>query len=344
MVELGPDGDERYERFVATHPHALLYHSLRFRDFLVELLGCQPRYGVALAGDRVEGVLPVMAAAGPYGTVLNSLPYFGSNGGVLATTPAARAALAAWYDRTAGGSGVAAATVVANPLDPDPVTPAHDVADVRVGCMTPLSGEGDPEPRLTALIDGSARRNLAKAARSGVQVGVDNDSSGFAALEAMHRAGMAAVGGRAKTPEFFAAVPRRFRAGEDYDLYVARIDGEVVAALLLFFYGSAAEYYVPATTPDRRSEQPMAAILIRAMVDAAARGLRWWNWGGSWVTQENLIRFKIKWGGIPRDYRYWTTVGNAELLEADPARLAEAYPGFFVVPYSSLRARRGVAG
>lgn len=349
VVELGPDGEEAYERFVATHPHGLLYHSLRFRDFLADLLGCEPHYGVALAlgadGDRVEGVLPVMAAEGPYGTVLNSLPFFGSNGGVLAATPAARTALGAWYDRMAGAAGVAAATVVANPLVTDADPPAHDVADVRVGAMTPLRGDGErePEERLTALIDGSARRNVAKAIRSGVQVDLEN-SSGFGPLEEMHRAGMEAIGGRAKSPEFFAAVQRCFRPGEDYDLYVARIDDEVVAALLVFWYGAAAEYYVPATRPDRRSEQPMAAILHRALVDAAARGLKWWNWGGSWVSQENLIRFKTKWGGIPREYRYWTRVNEGDVLAAEPGRLAEGYPGFFVVPYTSLLAGRDVAG
>ncbi|MGH9265387.1 MAG: GNAT family N-acetyltransferase [Acidimicrobiales bacterium] len=342
VVELGPDGEEAYEHFVAHHPHALIYHSLRFRDFLVDLLGAGPRYGVALGGGGVVGVLPVMAADGPYGTVLNSLPYFGSNGGVLVATPAARAALGAWYDRMAG-TGVAAATVVANPLDTGADPPVHDVADVRIGCMTPLSGEGDPDERLTALIDGSARRNVAKAGRSGVQVDVDN-GSGFGPLEEMHRAGMDAIGGRAKSPEFFAAVQRCFRPGDDYDVYVARIGDEVVAALLVFWYGAAAEYYVPATRPDRRSEQPMAAILHRALVDAAARGLRWWNWGGSWVSQENLIRFKTKWGGIPREYRYWTRVNDGDLLAAEPGRLTEGYPGFFVVPYASLRAGRGVAG
>ena len=146
---------------------------------------------------------------------------------------------------------MAAATLVANPLDAEAAAPAHDLADVRVGCLTPLAGPGDPQERLLARVDGSARRNVAKADRSGVQVEIDNEG-GFGPLEEMHRAGMDAIGGRAKSPEFFAAVRRCFRAGEDYDLYVARIGDEDVAALLVFFYGAAAEYYVPATRPERR--------------------------------------------------------------------------------------------
>ena len=342
VVLLAAGEEDAYEGFVHAHPQALLYHSLRFRDFLVDLLGCQPRYAVAYAGGDIQGVLPVMSTDGPYGTVLNSLPYYGSNGGILATTAAAGDALVQWFDAMAGADGVAAATVIANPLDPDARPPRHDMGDVRIGCLTPLGGEGDPQARLLAAIDGSARRNVAKAERSGVVVEVDNGA--FDALEEMHRSGMEAMGGRAKTPEFFAAVPRCFRAGEDFDLYVARVDADVVAALLVFFYGSVVEYYVPATRPESRPSQPMAAILCRAMTDAATRGFTWWNWGGSWVSQDNLIRFKTKWAGISREYRYWTVVNRPELLSAAPEELLEGYPGFFVAPFSSLRSERPVAG
>lgn len=342
VVELAAADHEAYESFVSGHPHALLYHSLRFRSFLLDLLQCEAHYAVALTGGKVVGVLPLMGVIGPFGRVLNSLPYFGSNGGILAEGPAARSALASWYDDRVRSADVAAATLIANPLCDESAPPAHDFVDVRVGCMTPLEGEGDPAQYVLAAIDGSARRNVAKATRCGVDVRVDNDA--FAHLQDLHLAGMEAIGGRAKTPEFFEAIPRCFLADDEYALYVARRDGAVVAALLVFFYGAVAEYYMPATRPESRPEQPMAAVLHRAMADAAARGLRWWNWGGSWVSQENLIRFKAKWGGRPRDYRYWTKINNSEILSAAPSDLLEAYPGFYVAPYSSLRRDQNVAG
>ena len=342
VYEMVPGQDRIYEAFVAAHPHALLYHSLRFRDFLIELLGCQPHYGVALEGGKVVGVLPMMSAVGAYGRVLNSLPYFGSNGGILANGPGARSALAQWYEACATAPDVAAATLIANPFDQDGTVPAHDFVDVRVSCVTPLWGLGDPDERVLGSVDGSARRNVAKARRCGVEVEVDNDA--FSDLETLHRDGMEAIGGRAKSAEFFASVPRCFRGGHDYDLYVARLNGEVVAALLVFFYGAVAEYYVPATRPESRSEQPMAAILHCALADAMRRGLSWWNWGGSWVSQRNLIRFKEKWGGRSSEYRYWTRMANADLLAAEPDELVAAYPGFFVAPYCSLRSGEDAGG
>ncbi len=326
IVELDHDREEVFERYVSESPTALFYHSSRFRDFLVGLLGCEPRYAVAVEGSDVIGVLPLMAADGPYGTVLNSLPYFGSNGGVLASHPEAAAALMGWYEAELGRADVATGTVIGNPLDPSasPIPP-HDLEDCRVGHITEL-----PE----ASIDSSARRNVQKALRSGVEVEVEND--GFPILEALHTEGMAAIGGRAKSSDFFAKVAQHFRPGDDYNLYVARIEGIEAAALLLFYFGSTVEYYVPATAAAFRSVQPMAAILRRAMDDAAARGFRRWNWGGSWTEQESLIRFKAKWGGHQQVYRYWTKVQRPDLLSAPAGELLASYPGFYVVPFSAL--------
>lgn len=327
VVELEHDRDEAYERFVAGCPRSLFYHSLRFRDFLVSLLACESRYAVALEGSEVVGVLPLMSAEGPYGRVLNSLPYFGSNGGVLASNSEAGSALNRWYEAQLAGPEVAAGTIIGNPLDPEPsVLPPGDLEDTRVGHITVLQA---------ASIDPSARRNVQKALRNRVEVEVDNES--FAALEALHVESMTAIGGQAKTPAFFAAVERQFRPGDDYNLYLARIDGTPVAALLLFYFGSTVEYYVPATAVAFRSLQPMAAILRRAMDDATSRGFRLWNWGGSWMEQESLIRFKSKWGGQRRVYRYWTSLQRRDLLSVSARDLLSGYPGFYVVPFSALK-------
>ena len=337
VVELTPEREEAYGRFLRACPTALFYHSLRFRDFLVRLLGCEQHYGIALRGADVVGALPLMATEGPYGRVLNSLPYFGSNGGLLGTDPEAWALLRDWYASQHRAPGVAAATVIANPLDPGS-SPAgdFDLEDTRVGHITPLEGDEPPSELVLRVINGSARRNVQKAVRSGVEIDVGDD--GVDILERLHRENMAAMGGRAKTPAFFRLAPEHFRRGHDYEIYVARVEGEAVAALLVFFFGGTVEYYIPATDVEFRPIQPMAAILHRAMADAAGRGFRQWNWGGSWPGQDSLIRFKAKWGGVPHAYRYTTHLHAGDLLSDSPEHLLDSYPGFYVVPFSALTA------
>lgn len=72
------------------------------------------------------------------------------------------------------------------------------------------------------------------------------------------------------------------------------------------------------------------------MTDAIAAGFRQWNWGGSWVSHESLIRFKAKWGGQAKVYRYWTKVNRAEIRSSTPSELLREYAGFYVLPFSSL--------
>ncbi|MBX6323843.1 MAG: GNAT family N-acetyltransferase, partial [Rhodospirillaceae bacterium] len=257
-------------------------------------------------------------------------------GGAPPPHEAAAAALWAAYRRRLADPGVAAATVIANPF----ARPVQAAAapwthrDRRIAQFSPLSPAADFPERLRARIDGAARRNLRKAQEAGITVAVENDAVAF--LRACHRAGMAAMGGTPKPEAFFTLLPRCFRPDHDFRLYVARLDGEPVAALLVLYYGRFAEYFIPATVAEHRALQPMAATLWRALCDAAAEGREVWNWGGTWTGQTGVYRFKRKWGAEEAAYDYRVVVRNPALLAQTPAALTAAYPYFYVAPFAAL--------
>ena len=62
-----------------------------------------------------------MAMDGPLGTVLNSLPYYGSNGCLIGADPVARAELVTAYRNQVQAPGIAASTLIENPLSPGDV-------------------------------------------------------------------------------------------------------------------------------------------------------------------------------------------------------------------------------
>ena len=72
------------------------------------------------------------------------------------------------------------------------------------------------------------------------------------------------------------------------------------------------------------------------MADAAARGFTRWNWGGTWLSQEGVYRFKKKWGASERRYRYFITLADASLKRRTAAELAAAYPWYYTLPYDQL--------
>ena len=72
------------------------------------------------------------------------------------------------------------------------------------------------------------------------------------------------------------------------------------------------------------------------MTDAAARGFTRWNWGGTWLTQEGVYRFKKKWGARERRYHYYVTINDRTFLQRSAADLSAGYPWYYTVPYGSL--------
>jgi hypothetical protein len=334
---LGPDDEAAYETFLLGVEESLLYSSLRYKVFLQALLGCEAQYWIAWKDELIAGVLPIMWRDGPYGKVINSLPYYGSNGGVLATDQDVAVALTAKYDELVSKPDIAAATWICHPFHAPSVTPAHTVIEERIAQWTSLLWEGrDPESALLGAIDGSARRNIRKAESSGVTVRIDNDQLSF--IETVHAENMAEISGKAKSHEFFSKVRTHFNAGTDYRIYVAEQNGILISGLLLFYFNRTVEYFTPVTVSKNRESQPMALILAKAMVDAARQGFLRWNWGGTWLSQDGVLRFKRKWGAKDASYRYFTQLNGPDILKRSKSEILSAYPDFFVVPFHSLTA------
>ena len=335
---LAPHAAEEYERFLLTRRGSLVYQTIRFRDFLKELLQCGERYLVATVDGEIRGALPLLYADGPAGRVYNSLPYYGSNGGVMADREEVAHELTGAYSEIVHERGTLASTIVANPFDDSPfVVPPHKLQDVRISQATELpASSGDAEAAIYAVVESSARRNVAKARKEGIVV--EADAAAVGELQAMHVAGMEAIGGLAKTPRFFELLGKHFRPGTDYDIYVARRDGKALAALLVFYFNRTVEYYTPASDPDARALQPLSVVLVQAMTDAAARGFTSWNWGGTWQSQGGVYQFKKKWGAREENYLYYTELNDESILNRPASEIVGMYPGFFVVPFAALRA------
>jgi hypothetical protein len=339
---LEPSSEDAYEGFVSTHPEALAYASLSFRRFLRHVTGEDDRYLVAFDGGKIAGVLPAFLQRDRgHGAVLNSLPFFGSVGGVM-TAPgrsdAADALLSAFED-VAAEAGCISRTIVTSPLDTDVSAydrRTHTFRELRRCQITPLPAAGDGlGDRLMALFDDPRPRNIRRAMKSGVTVTERRDEDALRFLARVHADNIAALGGIIKPLDVFLAVPQCF-SQDQYSVFVASRDGREVAALLAFFYNGTVEYYTPAVVHDERPNQPVSLIVFEAMQAAARRGYARWNWGGTWATQTTLYDFKKKWGAVDHSYVYFTTVTDS-VLDRTREDILAAHPSFYVCPFAALR-------
>jgi hypothetical protein len=333
---LKPELTAAYERYLVNHNNSLLYYSSKYKDFLKDLLGCKEHYLVCLNGQDICGILPLMSIQINGAKVYNSLPYYGSNGGVIADNPDACWKLMDAYNDIACSRGTISSTLVGNPfMCQDASNIHHNYMDYRIGQFTDISCGEDHWEELMYRIDSSARRNVKKAIREGVDVEIDN--SRMDTLRDIHRENMQAVGGIPKSHKFFDLVPQHFTQGLDYNIYVAKLDGSVIAVLLIFYFNRTVEYYTPAVDSEYRSTQALPLIIMTAMVDASRRGFTWWNWGGTWKSQTGVYRFKRKWAAKEKNYYYYTQLNDKGILDWSQSQILGTFPSFFVIPFSELR-------
>ena len=342
-VELLRDTDTlQWNKFVNALPNTQMSHTLRWRDFLKDLTHTTPIYLKAMdRNGKIQGLLPGFLQHGSYGPILNSLPFFGSNGGIISKNMEVEVYIALWkkWHDLANENNCIASTIITSPYVDDIEIYDHfftyDFTDRRIGQITNLEFQTDPEQTLFQKISSVRRRNIRKAIKSGVTVKECNESHAINFLAQTHRINMKAIGGRTKPKLFFQLLQKHFKYGKEWKLYIGFIENQKVAGLLLFYFNNIVEYFVPVIDSEYRSTAAQCLVIFRAMIDASKKGFKSWNWGGTWSTQEGVYAFKNKWATEDLDYKYYTKLysSSSQLFNKSPQEILNAYPYFYVAPF-----------
>lgn len=348
---LTPRDEGAYAAFVDSIPGTHVSHTLEYRAVLRDVLDARDAYLVAASGEEVVGALPLFLAEGPYGNVLNSLPFYGSHGGMVIPSDAPNPdevlqALSSGLGDLARQLDAITATIVTGPLMPHRERFVARVSpwfvDERIGqiCRLPsVEGAEATERAIAEAIDPKRWWDVRKARRLGVTCRGSVDIDDLRFLERIHAASMERLGVPPKTWSVFGSVIRHFPAGSGWRLFVADRDGERIGALLALYHGEIAEYFVPAVAEEHRGTQAGSLLVFEAMKHAAADGFRYWNLGGTApVGQDGVYRFKRRWGATDEPYRY-VGIGFAPtdaLRELSAEQLRSSYPNFFVIPFRML--------
>lgn len=326
IKKFSPELVEAYDSFLLKHPHAMFYHTSSYLLFIQEFTAAEQETLIAFHDNQVIGCLPMLSKKGKFGKVLNSLPFYGSHGSVLASTPEASGALLDRLDELK--RECLSSVFVMNLFEANDCGRYGSKVDGRIGQLTRLPE--NPEA-LMPLFDKKTRNMVRKAEKLGIKVNVANDDLPF--LIQTHSENMAQIGGKAKPESFFNLIPNYFRVDTDYKIYTATLNGNRVASLLLFYYKNFIEYYTPVIAHEYRDSQGLSLIIHEAMKDGIQNGFHLWNWGGTWKTQEGVYRFKSRFGAEDIEYNYYMT--SIEGLTSYPLKeVVSEYPWFYVGPYS----------
>ncbi|MHC1753265.1 peptidoglycan bridge formation glycyltransferase FemA/FemB family protein [Humidesulfovibrio sp.] len=338
----------RYARLTQSVPGLLPCQGLAWFEMLGSVVGGGQGILAAYEGEELVAALPyAISEDGGLGRVLNSLPFFGSHGGVAALPGffgVAAPLLLAELDRLAQAEHCVSATVVLSPFTPELELCRQafvpDMEDGRIGQLTPLP---DRPERLFDIFSPCKRNNVRRALAQGVHAIESNSQEGLDWVHAMHSKRMDNIGGLAKPQAFFDWAAKCLNTGE-LRLLLALEGDSPCAGLLLSELNDVTEYLLPATDWDKRQFKGIQLLVHQAMHDAVLRSKKWFNFGGTWGTQNNLYEFKKRFGAVDMPYTYLIRLYDKSLPQQTKEVLSAAFPFYFALPFDQLNTSEKAEG
>ena len=229
---------------------------------------------------------------------------------------------------------------------------APDYRDERVGQYTVLPPSLDDDRRDRLLYDRfskDCRTAVRRAEREGIEtVTVSDPCDEFDQFYDLYQQSMETKGYSGKpTAEGGSLIGRGF-VRQLFDRYepdrcrlrCALLDGEVVGGVLEVRHGEVVDYFQTAIDPEYRNTGATNYLVYEGMCEAVEDGYTYWNFGGTWPSQEGVFKFKRSFGTVDAPYAYAINQYSPadDLLDSTPDELAAEYPGFYVLPYDELDA------
>lgn len=355
---LGPQHDAEVTAFLDAlgrsqdGPSVLAYHYPFYRDLVLSALGQEAEsawFGVRGASGEVTAVLPGIFRSTDAGGCYNSLPFFGPNAGVLASTENldeyARWSLALTREAIefASGRGALSAVFYSRflPVERGGVEPSLESWTTQLG----LAGDqvvSIPKQTLYLSLESPPREwpakiryDLRRTLAAGVRIIDRLSPSQVDRMIDMHLETCAQCGA---PPKPSSVVRRLLEGDERVGAWAATKDDQLIGALMVLWGPQTASYYLPCCDAQARGLQPITLLIDHAIDAARNRGIRYWNFESSPVREGGVWSFKKKWGAVEGAYR--TTVVRlrslAVLRSLGRERLSQAFPYFFVYPHALL--------
>ncbi len=331
---------EGYKSFVAEHPDALLFHSATWLRVISECAGGELQVLSTSDENGLVGVLPLFLSPDKgLGRVANSLPFFGSNGGILATSGREQdvfQTLAPAFEELAQLKNLRAWTMIQGIFDNnDALYREHfkpDVEEERLCQVAVLPGAD----QLMKSLSPCKRNNVRRAGKLGVTVRASTHSKDLDWLASQHCQRMESMGGTAKPASFFKAAFREL-GNKAFTLYMADTkDGQPCAALMVAVHGQTMEYLFPVSDWELREHKGLPFLIHHTMQLAMDQGLKHYNFGGTWASQRSLYEFKQRFGASDFSYKYFTRILDPDLAQHSQEEIVAAFPFYYALPFSML--------
>ena len=135
-----------YEVFLKQFESTLIYHSEPFLRTLIKSFGFQQETIILKRNNIIEAILPLLSIKGELGTVYNSLPFFGSYGGIYSLNKYSQKKLLEHYNSLVNKKDFFSSTIIQNPFHSfDRNEFNYEYEDLRIAQFTNIEFSSDIE-------------------------------------------------------------------------------------------------------------------------------------------------------------------------------------------------------
>ncbi|MBN1797185.1 MAG: peptidoglycan bridge formation glycyltransferase FemA/FemB family protein [Spirochaetales bacterium] len=341
-----------YEDFLMTHKYSMVYYTLKYIKMMAAIIkDCEYCVIIVKEKDKIIGSLPLIIKLNEvYGNVINSLPFFGSIGGIIVDQNLKKGEikevfkllLAQFYSLEKKydciSSNIICPPLLENEYEYDFINYSYKEKRLAQILFLPDNNNDARDCLFYNFFSDSLRRNIRKAEKSNIEV---REVSSWADIESfydIHCENMHAINGKQKPKRLFEYIYNNFDYRKDYRILLAIKNNEIISGLLLLYFNNFVEYYTPAIKLAYRNLQPNCILIYKSILDAIDDGYKYYNFGGTWETQNSLYNFKKKWGTKDIEYQYIVKLNrDIKYFQKIPKEsFNKEYPFFYILPFDKL--------
>lgn len=330
---VNPLEDRSWDRELASHPEASIFHEAAWAKVLAETYGHVPVYLRIIHEHQLVALVPMMeinnwpkgrrGVASPFADRCEPLIFAQGMNAQLLDAIASLSKLRGWsYAELRGlpSSGEVSESVEAVTFH------GHE-----------LELSGSEESQL-GLLDGSAKRSLRKSQRSDLTVSLTATWPAVLKFFRLHEMTRRKHGVPPQSLDFFRNIHSAIlKVGKGFVSLVEK-DGIPIAGAVFLHTGKKAIYKFGASDPNCLSERPNHLAMWEGIRALAAKGCSLLDFGRTSPAQEGLRRYKRSWGAREIDVRYLYFSAGVDGWEIKTSSLPSRYlSGFRYMPLIANR-------
>lgn len=335
---------KRIVHFFSKSNNTLVYYTPRFLKFLNSLMPKIKLEYYCLQNSKGE-IIALMPVASKnileLGTIINSLPFFGSHGGIIYLNSEIdkleiQHILIKALLEEIKNENVLSVTLVENPFEPLDKqlmqSLGFEIIDTRLGQFKNIglqSFKEDLDVDLLMSFHTKTRNVVRKGLSFKPAFSEQNDFETICWIQSVHEKSISKLNGKFKSIDVFNHLLKTFPSPEYSRVFVCKKNGKNIAGLLVLLYDSTVEYFTPVIEEDYKDTQLLSALIYEAMKTLSREGFSTWNWGGTWISQEGVYRFKDRFGSYTKPYRYFSKIENKRIKEINREELTSQFNFFY---------------